>query len=738
MAEQLESIMQQWNKKSDSLVAVRGLARETLPRIPFSAPIMNYQTYGGLPRKRIIEFFGPESSGKAQPLTSKVLTKDGFIDMSDVKVGTKVLDGKGNETTVTGVFPQGKRDIYRINLHDKTYIEVSDEHLNSVFVYNEDRKCRVNHVLNTLELKDWVEGKSRFSVRIEAPILDSWEEKPLPIHPYLLGALLGDGSLSNNFGFSNSESDVVDKVNSLLNELNYELRPVKNTKVDYAICRKDGKVFNQFSNREESLKLKMEDLGLLVKSIDKHIPPQYLYNSIENRVQLLQGLFDTDGYSNSEGYLSFTTSSKQLSKDMEFLCRSLGARLSTVVAPASYKDSEGVEIKCNDSYTLYVKFPNDILYCTSKKHLSRRKLNKKGIFRTIKSVEFDRVDYCQCIMVESDEHTYITDNVTVTHNTTTALDIVKNAQILFQDEWEEANERLAKELEEAKEKKLSKAKITELELELAMWKKPKQVVYMDLENTLDEEWATSLGVDVESLWIVKPGSDTAEQILQYVLDMYDTGEVGLVVLDSLPYMVSQNLIDETLEKKAYAGISGPLTEFSRKVQPKLTKQNAMFLGINQIREDMNSQYNAYSTPGGKMWKHACSVRLKFRKGDYFDKNGARVNRTAENPEGNLVESFVEKTKAFRPNRKMVSYKLSYYDGILIEEDLIDIAVKYNYVQKGGAWYSVIDPETGEIMSSEEKGAYKFQGLARFVAALKEDDDLFNYLMEKVHAEITAE
>ena len=60
----LEQLMKDWNRDSKALVAVQGLERESLPRIPFSAPSMNYQTYGGLPRKRVIEFFGPESSGK--------------------------------------------------------------------------------------------------------------------------------------------------------------------------------------------------------------------------------------------------------------------------------------------------------------------------------------------------------------------------------------------------------------------------------------------------------------------------------------------------------------------------------------------------------------------------------------------------------------------------------------------------------------------------------------------------
>ena len=322
--------------------------------------------------------------------------------------------------------------------------------------------------------------------------------------------------------------------------------------------------------------------------------------------------------------------------------------------------------------------------------------------------------------------------------TTSALDIVKNAQMVFEQEWEQKTEELKEKLENARASKASKTAIKELEMQLDSLQEPLKIVYLDLENTLDTEWAKKIGVDVDNMWIVRPEMNSAEEILQYVLDIFETGEVGLVVLDSLPYMVSQNLIDEELTKKAYAGISAPLTEFSRKVTPLLTRYNAIFLGINQIREDMNSQYNAYSTPGGKMWKHACAVRLKFRKGDYLDENGASLTRTARNPAGNIVESFVEKTKAFKPNRKLVSYTLSYHEGIQIENDLVDVAVEFGVIQKAGAWFSIVDLETGEIMADEDEEPLKFQGKANLVRRLKEDDYLFDMIMTAVHNIITQE
>ena len=301
--------------------------------------------------------------------------------------------------------------------------------------------------------------------------------------------------------------------------------------------------------------------------------------------------------------------------------------------------------------------------------------------------------------------------------TTSALDIVKNAQYIFQEEWEQLQEDLNAQLEELQNAKGSnKTKIKEIQMRLDAHKEPLKIVYLDLENTLDTDWAKKLGVDVDNLWIVRPEHNSAEEILQYVIDMYDTGEVGLIVLDSLPYMVSQNLLDEELTKKAYAGISVPLTEFSRKVTPYLTKYNAIFLGINQIREDLNSMYSTYSTPGGKMWKHACAVRIKFRKGAFID----------------------EKAKAFKPDRKLVQYTLSYHEGIQVESDLVDVAIEYGFVNKTGAWFSIVDPDTGEILEDENGDDLKFQGKSKIVQRLREDDQVFDDLMTNVHEAISYE
>ena len=104
----------------------------------------------------------------------------------------------------------------------------------------------------------------------------------------------------------------------------------------------------------------------------------------------------------------------------------------------------------------------------------------------------------------------------------------------------------------------------------------------------------------------------------------------------------------------------------------------------------------------------------------------------------MVEAFVEKTKAFKPDRKLVQYTLSYHEGIQVESDLVDVAIEYGFVAKSGAWFTILDPDTGELLQDADGEDLKFQGKAKIVQRLREDDEVFDQLMTNVHEAITYE
>ena len=307
--------------------------------------------------------------------------------------------------------------------------------------------------------------------------------------------------------------------------------------------------------------------------------------------------------------------------------------------------------------------------------------------------------------------------------TTTALDIVANAQPLFDDEWEQE----IKDLESIdKRKKEQQARLDYLKA-----RGPKQVVYADCENTLDEDWAKNLGVDTDKMVLLKPQSQTAEQIFEMLLQMMETDDVGLVVIDSLGVMLSAQAYEKTMEEKTYGGIAAALTLFSKKAELLCSKYNCTLIGINQMRENMNSPYGGMITTGGKGWKHNCSIRLMFQKGSYIDERGNEIKRSAETPAGNQVLINVAKTKVCKPDRRVGYYTLNYETGIDKIADTIEVALKYGIINQAGAWFNFMDIETGEIITDEEGEIIKVQGKPNLIGYLQNDPHLYNEISEKV-------
>lgn len=231
----------------------------------------------------------------------------------------------------------------------------------------------------------------------------------------------------------------------------------------------------------------------------------------------------------------------------------------------------------------------------------------------------------------------------------------------------------------------------------------KGVVWADLENTLDTVWATKLGVNVDDMWILNPTNQGAETLFEKMLEMIETDEVGLIVIDSLGVMVSNQALEKSVEEKTYGGIAMALTNFSKKAEMLCHRHNCTIIGINQMRDDLNSPYGGATTTGGRAWKHNCSVRLEFRMGKYFDESGKDLSRGTENPAGNYVLVSMKKNKTCRPDRRVGEYRLTYLNGIDYISDLIDVAVKYGIVEKSGAWFQIVDIETGEMLGDKLQG-----------------------------------
>ena len=143
-------------------------------------------------------------------------------------------------------------------------------------------------------------------------------------------------------------------------------------------------------------------------------------------------------------------------------------------------------------------------------------------------------------------------------------------------------------------------------------------------------------------------------------------------------------------------------------------------------------------PGGRCWKHACSVQLDFRQGSPFDSDYKAVAKNFENPIGHKVLISVAKTKISKPDRKLGQYTLVYNDGIVPLIDIIDEAISLDIIHKSGAWFTFItDEETGEVLCDEDNNPIKVQGQGNIFGFLNnpENEDVKEFITKKVEESI---
>ena len=257
------------------------------------------------------------------------------------------------------------------------------------------------------------------------------------------------------------------------------------------------------------------------------------------------------------------------------------------------------------------------------------------------------------------------------------------------------------------------------------------ILFADIENTYDEEWAKTMGVDSSKIIFIHPENEGAEQILQGILDLVATGTIGLALLDSIGAMISDKEMENDLDEAAYAGISGPMTKFSKKMQMYCRKYGTTFIATNQERDNIGNPnpYAEPKTPGGRTWKFLCSMRLRFTQGKYLDEKGNELSNNAESPVAMKVMMKVKKLKTGKPTRRIGSYTLDFETGIDYIKDLVDVAIKYDIITKHGAWFEIVDVFNGDIL------AEKIQGQAKLFNMLEDNVELLKKVEKLVDKKI---
>jgi phosphate starvation-inducible PhoH-like protein len=349
--------------------------------------------------------------------------------MGEIKVGDVVIGSGGKPTEVIGVFPQGKKKVYRLTMTDGGSTVACAEHLWRVKTMEDKRRNKPPRILETQEMIGNVRRHHQY--RYELPLLSAPVEFPhhaVPIEPYSLGLLLGDGCISDKTSpsFATADAELVTSLQTGLAGMDLQFR--RKSAIDYVISNPlAGKGGNKFEIISNPLTQALRDLQLAGKvSSTKFIPEIYLYNSAEVRIALLQGLLDTDGgpviQEERTCRIYYSTTSEQLKDDLIFLVRTIGG-----VAYWRKRKADGRKpgfangrpvAHRNDAYILNIRLPENIKPFRLKRKAEIYERSGGGRpMRFIKNIEYLGEDETQCIRVAAPDSLYVTDDFILTHNT---------------------------------------------------------------------------------------------------------------------------------------------------------------------------------------------------------------------------------------------------------------------------------------------------------------------------------
>ncbi|MEU8676276.1 PhoH family protein [Streptomyces sp. NPDC048560] len=363
--------------------------------------------------------------GRAQPVFTQVLTPDGWRSIGDLQVGDLVIGSDGAPTPVLGVYPQGEKDIYRVTAQDGSWTLCCDEHLWTVRTAADRRRDKPWRVLETKEMIGNL--RAAHARRYELPLLTApvcHPEREVPMDPYALGLLLGDGCLTGSTtpSFSTQDAELVNALQASLPGVSVRHK----SGPDYVLNR--VKSPGDVITLENPVTRSLRELDLVgTRSHSKFIPDAYLYNSAEVRLAVLQGLLDADGgpvtQSDRTCRIQYTTTSIVLRDDVIALVQSLGGVAYTRRRAAEGRTpglAKGREVHHRyDAHTVEIRLPDGIdpFRLTRKRDKYHAAGGGGRPMRFIDSIEPAGREEAVCIQVAAEDSLYVTQDYLLTHNT---------------------------------------------------------------------------------------------------------------------------------------------------------------------------------------------------------------------------------------------------------------------------------------------------------------------------------
>ncbi len=319
----------------------------------------------------------PKKNGKALALDTLIATPTGWTTMEKLVVGDEVFDENGKVCKVVACTEvMYGRPCYKVKFSDKSTIVADEEHLwqtNSYFPKYD------TYIMDTIKISERIKEKTGYCHRIMNPGALHLPDRKLVIHPYVLGVWLADGNSHNaSFTCNINDTEIARKVVAC----GVKLREWKSTGTG-CIHLAFGDGDKRQSARNKSWQAKMRKMDLLC---NKHIPSEYLRASIDQRLELLKGLMDSDGYISKDGQCEYTTVSKRLAGDVVELIRSLGFKCTIGEGIAKLNGRE-----CGLKYRIrFYTYRSNPVFSLQRKRMRLKEDPEKptrNSFRTIVDVE---------------------------------------------------------------------------------------------------------------------------------------------------------------------------------------------------------------------------------------------------------------------------------------------------------------------------------------------------------------
>lgn len=344
----------------------------------------------------------------AHPYFQKVYTPEGIKKWKDIKIGDSLYGTNGTITKVVDIPFDDIADTYKITLRDGREVYASDDHIWNVIRANTGKILHLNtkylyeHYINKRKKSYRLPSGKVYVYFIPKNLGVDFNHTEVPIDPYTLGILLGDGTFRNTgykktIVFTSAKKDI----DTYRKYSPYPIDKITSDDYTYAV---------RFDNQY------LYDCGLYkCKSKDKFIPDIYKYNSREVRLNILKGLLDTDGTIHGNVPILNTTS-KRLAEDVMEIARSLGYNSGYTKKKSGYK-KDGVYKECLDDYEVSIYGGKELFNLERKKALiDESKVLSRSIKTCITNIEYVGKYPCKCVTVDAEDSSYLIGDFIQTHN----------------------------------------------------------------------------------------------------------------------------------------------------------------------------------------------------------------------------------------------------------------------------------------------------------------------------------